>query len=191
MDIDRRLATWRARLAGGVSLGAVSMAGFDWLAHLAALPGKQSELLAKACRDAARLSANALLPWRAEGGEDQLGDRRFAAPDWQRWPFNVLAQAFLLSEQWWQEATSGIPGVSPHHERMVSFASRQILDAMSPTNTAWSNPEVLRATFEQGGANLVRGAGLLADDVQRALSGADPPGTDAFVPGQSVARTPG
>ena len=191
MDIDRSLAAFRARVAGGISPVAVSMAGFDWLAHLAALPGKQSELLAKAWRDAASLSANALTPGRAEGGEPQPGDRRFAAADWEQWPFNLISQAFLLSEQWWQEATSGVPGVAPHHERMVSFAARQILDALSPTNFPWTNPEVLRVTAEQYSANLVRGATLLAEDAQRALTGAAPPGTEAFVAGETVARTPG
>jgi polyhydroxyalkanoate synthase len=73
----------------------------------------------------------------------------------------------------------------------VSFAARQLLDAVSPTNFGWSNPWVLEATAGQRGANLVRGAGLLADDWRRLLTGARPAGTEAFVPGESVVVTPG
>ena len=56
-----------------------------------------------------------------------------------------------------------MPGVSRHHERVVSFAARQLLDVVSPSNFPWTNPEVLEATAEQRGANLARGANLLAE----------------------------
>ena len=192
--IDREFQALRARLAGGVSPIGFSLAYLDWLAHLAGLPGRQAELAARAWRDAIGLAAHAALagPADAAGGcEPRLEDPRFTAPGWQRWPFNVFSQAFLLTERWWQEATSGVPGVSPHHERVVSFAARQLLDAVSPTNFGWTNPEVLEATAEQRGANLIRGMSLLADDWRRLLTGAPPAGTKAFVPGKSVAVTPG
>jgi polyhydroxyalkanoate synthase len=195
--IDREFQALRARLAGGVSPIGFSLAYLDWLAHLAGLPGRQAGLAARAWGDAVGLAAYAASAAPA-GAADAAGDcerrpedPRFTAPRWQRWPFNVFSRAFLLTERWWQEATSGVPGVSPHHERVVSFAARQLLDAASPTNFGWTNPEVLVATAEQQGTNLVRGAGLLADDWRRQLTGAPPAGTEAFVPGKSVAVTPG
>ncbi len=192
--IDRTLQAWRARLTGGVSPVGPSLAYLDWLAHLAGMPGRQAELAVRAWRDAMGLAAYAVPPGPADnvgGCEPRPEDPRFTAPGWQRWPFNLFSQAFLLTERWWQEATSGVPGVSPHHERVVSFAARQLLDAVSPTNFLWTNPEVLAATAEQRGANLIRGASLLADDWRRLLTGAGPAGTEAFVPGKSVAVTPG
>ncbi len=186
---DREVQAWRARVSGGVSLVAFSLAYLDWLAHLAGLPGRQTELAARAWRDGVGLVAGAAA---APGGDEpRAEDPRFAAPGWQRWPFNVLSHAFVLTERWWQEATSGVPGVSRHHERVVSFAARQLLDAIAPTNFPWTNPEVLEATAEQQGANLARGANLLADDWRRLLTGAPPAGTEAFVPGKTVAVTPG
>ena len=193
-SLDRTLQAWRARLTGGLSPVAFSLAGMDWLAHIADMPGRQAELITHAGRNAARLAAYVLAAVSSSSApccEPQPGDQRFAAPPWRRWPFDVISQAFLLAEQWCQEATTNVPGVSPHHESVVSFAARQLLDMVSPSNFPWTNPEVLDATVKQGGANLARGAGLLAEDCQRLLTGGAPAGTEAFVPGESVAITPG
>ena len=193
-DLDRRLQAWQARLTGGLSPVALSLAWFDWLAHLASMPGRQAELAAGAWHSAMRLpgcASQAGDPGAVPRSEPGPQDPRFAAPGWQQWPFSVISQAFLSAEQWWQEATTGVPGVSRHHERVVSFGARQLLDMVSPSNFPWSNPEVLDATAAQRGANLARGARLLAEDWQRLLTGAGPVGTEAFAPGKSVAITPG
>ena len=192
--LDREVQAWRARVTGGISPVAFLLAYLDWLAHLAGLPGRQAELGARAWRDGVGLRADPALAGPAVGPgrrEARAEDPRFAAPGWRQWPFSVFSQGFLLAERWWQEATSNVPGVSRHHERVVSFAARQLLDAVSPANYFWTNPEVLKATVEQRGANLVRGANLLADDWRRLLTGVRPAGAEAFTPGGSVAVTPG
>jgi len=191
---DREVQAWRARVTSGISPVAFSLAYLDWLAHLAGLPGRQTELAARAWRDGVGLAACAATagPAAAPGGDEpHAEDPRFATPGWRQWPFSVFSRAFLLTERWWQEAASGVSGVSRHHERVVSFAARQLLDAVSPANFFWTNPEVLKATAEQRGANLARGANLLAGDWQHLLTGARPAGTEAFIPGRSVAVTPG
>jgi len=175
-DLDRRLQAWQAKFTGGLSPVALSLAWLDWVAHVAQMPGRQAELAARA--------------WQA--APDGLpADPRFTAPGWRRWPFSVLARAFLRTEQWWQDATTGVPGVSPHHERLVSFGARQFLDVVSPSNFPWTNPEVIDATLAEHGANLVRGAGLYADDVRRMVTGERPAGAGAYTPGDTVAITPG
>jgi polyhydroxyalkanoate synthase len=63
------------------------------------------------------------------------------------WPYNFLSQAFLLQELWWKRATTGIPGVSKHHQNVVSFGARQILDMLAPSNHPLTNPEVLHQTL--------------------------------------------
>ena len=70
-------------------------------------------------------------------------DQRFEGEAWQRWPFKLIYQAFLLNQQWWHNATTGIGGVSRHHEQVVSFMTRQLLDTVSPVNFIATNPEVL------------------------------------------------
>jgi polyhydroxyalkanoate synthase len=66
-----------------------------------------------------------------------------------------------------------------------------MLDIWSPSNFAWSNPEVLRAAWSQFGMNFVNGAANLAEDWRRETLGEPPEGAGAFVPGRDVAVTPG
>jgi polyhydroxyalkanoate synthase subunit PhaC len=73
-------------------------------------------------------------------------DKRFAHPGWQQPPFSAFQQSFLLWQQWWHNATVGVPGVSTKHERLVEFYSRQWLDMMAPSNFLATNPEALERT---------------------------------------------
>ena len=82
-------------------------------------------------------------------------------------------------------------GVSKHSEEATSFIARQVLDMFSPSNIPFLNPEIIQTTLKEKGANLVRGAGNFVDDVQRAIRGEKPAGTEAFQVGMSVAITPG
>jgi polyhydroxyalkanoate synthase len=118
-------------------------------------------------------------------------DRRFIGERWQKWPYNFIYQAFLLNQQWWHNATSGIRGVSNQHETMVEFMSRQILDMFSPSNFLLTNPEVLQRTVSQGGANLANGFRNLIEDWERAVSGKKPVGAESFQVGRNIAVTPG
>ena len=79
-------------------------------------------------------------------------DHRFTDPAWEQWPHWMLQQAFLLGQQWWHRATTGVEGVSRHHEDVVAFCARQALDLLSPTNSLLTNPEVLNRTIREGGA---------------------------------------
>jgi polyhydroxyalkanoate synthase len=84
-------------------------------------------------------------------------DRRFTGSDWELPFFNLLAQAFLLNQQWWHSTTTGIHGLAHSNAAIADFALRQCLDTVAPTNFAVSNPEILRKTMETGGANFVYG----------------------------------
>ena len=123
--------------------------------------------------------------------EPSPGDRRFADPAWSTWPFNLWEQSFLLTQEWWQAATTGVGGVSRHDEAVVSFVARQLLDILAPTNLPLTNPEILRATVEQGGLNLVKGVGNLVEDLEQAAAGGKPAGAEQHVVGKTVAVTPG
>jgi len=110
--LDRALHAVAARLTGGLSPAAVSLAFADWLLHLATSPGKQMALAGNAMQTASHFAqqlaqpATLFQPWRLVSPAS--GDRRFSAPEWALPGFNLTAQAFLLGEQWWQTATDGL-----------------------------------------------------------------------------------
>jgi polyhydroxyalkanoate synthase len=187
-----------ARSLGSLSHASALMAASDWALHLAASPGQCMDLTRLAMRQGEELAAYARE--RMTAGADQQArhsvrppfeDRRFTAPEWQHWPFNYLHQSFLRTEQWWAAATHGVRGVEKHHENVVAFAARQLLDMFSPGNQLATNPVVLQRTLQQGGANLMRGMQNAADDFQRLATGKPPAGTENFVVGRDVGITPG
>ena len=81
--------------------------------------------------------------------------------------------------------------MSAHHEQVVSFVTRQLLDAVSPANFIATNPEALETTIREAGQNLVHGAMNFFADWERAAGGKPPLGAEAFQPGQTVAVSKG
>ncbi|MEM8957677.1 MAG: alpha/beta fold hydrolase [Pseudomonadota bacterium] len=193
---DRALRAFLARGTGGIAPTALSAAWSDWAIHLATSPGKQTRLIEKAIRKAIRLQQYAV-HCALTGGENDAcieplrQDRRFRAPEWQRPPFNILQQAFLLQQQWWWNATTGVRGVTHQHEKVVEFMARQLLDMTAPTNFIATNPEVLSRIASTGGANLFQGALNFTEDLQKALSGQTHEIPDGFEVGRDLATTPG
>ena len=176
-------------VAPATALGALT----DWWMHLALSPAKQWELMHFAAEQMAK-------GWRAALAYDDADcwvvdplpqDKRFDDPQWRQRPYVWLAQAFLLRQQWWQRATTSVPGVGRHHEAMVEFAARQWLDMVAPSNSVLANPAVLRQTLRERGANLMRGAAIALEDTWRNALDLPPAGSENFRLGSDVAATPG
>ena len=181
-------------VTGGISPVSLAAAYADWAMHLALAPGKQAQLVEKAFKKALRwglFAYGALRPACEPCIEPLPQDKRFSDAAWNAWPYNLMAQNFLLTQQWWHVATSGVPGMTRHHEDMVNFGARQWLDRLAPSNFIATNPVVLAEVARQGGANLWQGWLNALDDWQRTVSGKQPAGAEAFVVGKDVAATPG
>ena len=193
---DRALHAATARFTAGISPAALAAAYLDWAAHLAYAPGKRILLLNKALRKAMRFGTY-LQKHAVSGGQTEdcikplPQDHRFADEAWHKSPFNLFYQGFLLQQQWWHNATTGIRGVSKQHENLVEFAARQILDMMAPSNFPLTNPEILTRTVASGGANLATGWQNFIEDAERVFAGKKPVGSENFAVGRDVAKTPG
>ena len=195
--LDRSVHYWLSRWTMGLSPLTLSEAYADWALHLSIAPGKQMQLAHKGVRKNVRLARH-MARQLADGGkckepciEPLPQDKRFSAPEWQSWPFNVTYQSFLLNQQWWHNAMTGVRGVSPHHEAVADFATRQVLDVFSPANFVWTNPVVLQKTQAEAGQNLVRGWWNLIEDWERVINGRSPVGAEQFEVGKNLALTPG
>ena len=192
--LDRAVRARLAQATNGISPYAVASAWTDWWFHLLQAPGKQIALALGAADAAAKLAAFAAAAASspsAQPGIDGREDPRFADGNWSRWPFNVMAQSFLLTQRWWEQATTNVRGMSRHHRRLVPFIVRQRLDTWAPSNSPLLNPDVLARTAEEGGANLVRGWNYLVEDMQRAIARQPSRERDSFKVGENIAATPG
>lgn len=117
-------------------------------------------------------------------------DRRFADPAWRDQPvFALLHQTYLLLAERIAETVDEVQGVDEAERAQLRFATRSVLDAMSPANFPLMNPMVIERTIEQHGENLVKGMERLAGDLKKGqLTHTD---ASQFVLGQNVAATPG
>ena len=126
--------------------------------------------------------------------EPERGDRRFQDPGWDdNQLFDFIKQSYLLSARWLQATVGNVDGLDDKTAKKVDFYTRQFVDAMAPSNFVLTNPQVLRATLESGGENLLKGLRNVLDDLDRGNGRLDIAMTDfeAFEVGRNIATTPG
>ncbi len=192
--LDIMLRAWLGKITGWLSPASFGLAFFDWLSHLSISPAKQLDIVRKAQHETMQLALYASQNFDQSCKpcvETRPSDSRFDSPSWDIFPFNLYAQSFLLCQQLLDEATSSIRGVSRHHQQVVNFATRQMLDVYSPSNFPLTNPEVLLATFAQGGRNFISGAQNFFADYIRSICNQPPAGTEQFQVGVNLGITPG
>jgi polyhydroxyalkanoate synthase len=126
--------------------------------------------------------------------EPDKGDKRWRSKAWSDNPmFDAMKQSYLLNQRFLMGLVSGAKGVDESTKRKVQFVTRQMIDAMSPTNFAMTNPDVLEETYRTRGENLTRGLMHMVSDLERgdgrlALSQTD---MEGFEVGKDLAATPG
>ena len=127
------------------------LAYLDWSLHLANSPGRRVTL----AQDAAQSGCSFLRhrnggPFGRRSPLQQYG--------WNQLPFNVIAQAAVLAEEWWREATLGPPGVAKRHSDMVAFGARQVLDVFRRRTSRRSIPRSRRRPQRKAAGISPRGS---------------------------------
>jgi polyhydroxyalkanoate synthase subunit PhaC len=123
-----------------------------------------------------------------------VNDKRFNDPEWSSNQFfDFLKQAYLLTTRWANTLVSDAADLDPHTRQKAEFYVRQIVNALSPSNFLFTNPELLRETLTTNAGNLVRGMQMLAEDIQAGGGDLRIRQSDAsmFEVGRNLATTPG
>ncbi|AZI36603.1 putative poly-beta-hydroxybutyrate polymerase [Caenibius tardaugens NBRC 16725] len=117
-------------------------------------------------------------------------DRRFADEKWRSQPFFALVhQTYLMIAEELEAMVDSIEGLPDDRREQMRFATRVLIEALSPANFPLTNPAVLERTLETKGDNLVKGLQHLLSDLKRGQLTHTTPG--AFTLGENVAVTPG
>ncbi len=194
--IDLAFQAALGKLTGGLSTAAMTSAWAEWAKQFGTSPAAQAALASEGMRRASDLfdfsvraaGSTKLSPTEGAGTD---ADARFSADAWSQYPFNVWARGFQHATAWLGSLPRAVDGVSGKNLELVDFTIRQWLEALSPTNSLATNPELIELTRQEGGENLRRGARNLLEDIARVARKEGPAGTEDFVVGKAVAATPG
>ena len=185
---------------GRKSLDPLNIGGafMEMTTRLMADPAKLMQANMKLWQDYTSLWQNAAT--QMMGGETEPavtpepGDRRFKDASWNENDiFDYIKQSYLLTSRWLQSTVTGVEGLDAKDAQKVDFYTRQFIEALSPNNFVLTNPQVLAATAETGGENLINGLKNLLEDLDEEtgrlnIRMAD---DDAFEVGVNVAESPG
>lgn len=116
-------------------------------------------------------------------------DKRFADSRWQQPFYALVYQSYLMLAQQMTALSENLEGVDPDKKKQLRFATRTLIDALSPDHFPLTNPLVIERAMASGGDSLVSGMRHLLADLRRGqLTHSDP---DAFRLGENIAVTPG
>ncbi|TCP73208.1 class I poly(R)-hydroxyalkanoic acid synthase [Sphingomonas sp. PP-CE-1G-424] len=116
-------------------------------------------------------------------------DKRFKAPQWREPVFDLIRQSYELIGDHMLRGVEAVDGLDPKQKEQLRFATKGFVDAMSPTNFALTNPQVIEKTIETRGENLLKGLQNMMADLARGQVTHTPDG--AFELGRNLAMTPG
>lgn len=185
--IDKSYQANLAKFTAGLSPAALETSYFSWIAQLAQSPGTVLELALYPGLHAGDYATKLLTQTLPANGKDV----RFHSCNWALYPWRMWAEQFLQVEHWFLHAATNVPGLPVHVKRTISFRMRQILDALSPSNFIFTNPDLFQETLRSNGKNIIQGMGLGIQDMMDKLTGAPPAGVEHFIPGKDVAVTKG
>jgi len=131
----------------------------------------------------------AMLPLTQSDAAKATGDRRFRGARWEEPLFDMIRQSYVAVADQLLKGVDAIDGIDPKQKEQLRFATESFVEAMSPTNFALTNPQVLDRIFETRGANLITGLERMMSDMTAGQI--RHVGEKAFEVGKTIATTPG
>jgi polyhydroxyalkanoate synthase len=166
--------------------------------QLASRPGKVMKQELSLLKSHARLLLNSAKKVIGKEAEAVIRpdpqDKRFADQEWENnLLFDYIKQAYLLNTQAVTDLVNSLQATPAYSQEQLKFYTRQLLNALSPTNFLLTNPEVLKRTLSTKGSNLGEGLKNLVADLKKSPGLLNVSMTDysAFEVGKNVATTPG
>jgi len=196
--VENGIAALQARPSSSLAFDptAPARAMFDfttqlWSNPMAVLQASQaaaSEWMALWGATAHRAAGGAVEPMIAP----ERGDRRFGDPAWSEDPaFDYLKQAYLLASRQATELVDKAEGIDEDTRTRAQFFTQAYLNALSPANFAFTNPEAIRRAIDTGSISLLSGLANLLADVATEAKLPQRRASAAFELGTDIAITPG
>jgi len=176
------------------------LASVGRVANTRLLPGREALSLVGALARRPRTTGDRLVRLAVEYGGILAGtsdtapssrDRRFADPAWTENPFlRRVLQYYLATGETVLQLVDDAELDDRTHKRLRLLVGN-LVDALSPSNNVFLNPQAAKAIIDTGGANLVRGAKALVSDLSRRPRVPSMVDISAFEVGTTIAATPG
>jgi polyhydroxyalkanoate synthase subunit PhaC len=207
LDVSGRL--WHAwldkQLKGGASPSVDPLNSLPTFAELARVmwdnPQEVADLTLEYWTAQQALWQNAVSKWLGSDQQPDVNyvhmqkpDKRFAHHEWsENALFDYLKQNYLLTAGFIQNAVGSVGEMDAKDRKKAALLTRNFVEALNPANFFALNPEVLEATLEEKGENLVRGLTMMLEDLERGngqllIRQTD---LDAFEVGVNTAISPG
>ncbi|MBS0254445.1 MAG: class I poly(R)-hydroxyalkanoic acid synthase [Proteobacteria bacterium] len=198
--VAARMQTMWAEFQAEQAMQAAEALARDPGRMLSLFDGWIRQLPALAPADPAQAMADGVAAWQNLLGQAAQGPdsaeapagiaRRFAAPEWQDHPlFALLRQTYLMLAGQLTSAVERLDTVDGERKEQLRFATRALIEALSPANLPLTNPMVIERAVETRGESLIKGLEHLLGDLRRGqLTHSDP---NAFTLGENLAASPG
>ncbi|MCP3927938.1 MAG: alpha/beta fold hydrolase, partial [Bacteroidetes bacterium] len=116
-------------------------------------------------------------------------DRRFKDKEWsEQIYFNFIKQAYLITSAWGQDLADEVTGLDEKTHKKVKFFTRELINSLSPTNFAFTNPAVIKNAIETKGQSLAKGLQYLGMDI---MEGSIKMTSGDFKVGKNIGISPG
>lgn len=117
-------------------------------------------------------------------------DKRFSSVAWSSSPvYDYMRQAYVLNSTFLNKLAETLPTENSKEAARLRFLTGQFVDALSPSNFAATNPEVIQKALETDGQSITEGINNLLKDLAKGrISTTD---ENAFEVGKNLAITEG